>query len=1835
MGGKKQAQRTKGNTRPSSSGRAAELLARDGGGAVGFVGFGSMAGDLGYVPTQGADDIDVSVDADFRMVMRKMTKKDVTTKLKATQEFTAMCKEKDEDIVKGILPYWHRLYAKIANDHDRRVREAIQQAHEQVAVKVRRNLAPHLKYLMGPWLVGQCDTYGPAASAAKSAFNAAFPPTKQTEAIAYCKEDILAYLKDNLFKQTLSTLSDPKSTPPEEMEAKYNRVMTSSLLAFRHFLLVLPKQEHENLQETYQGFLTEPKLWKYAKNKAPPIRGAFFSAISAMCQAIPQVVDNYASKLCPAVLGNIDDTDPAVCQTLWEAVLYVVSSITDCWKHINTRKAFLPKLWVIFRNAGNGSATVIYPNLLPLLSKIPVDVIGQGIGFYNEFFTNMKTGLTTDRVHSSSSECGAVITAFMECLRFSLLQHLQTTEGSITIQDHLILDQLIPLLEASIREEKTQLASSPLYSHTSSLLNHMEKNIQSDHPQKETYLRVLDIFWTNFSPICISVIDELDEMSKGQPLENIAFLLECVKSPNVVRKAAAKKSTRVKFTDGPGIGTGARSKVKPVVEQMNREETPIKQELDDLVDTQPIKEGPLLSLVCKVSIMSHQFAQQKPSQIHQKFLAKLVKDFASSELFKALTEVDTSDVKDSEETEGEISHGEIENRASYAGSFFHKILLPWIEQLENRDSANYGIDCLVDMILAVVQSCDNEVEKIPLLNEVLEKCSNTIVLHNLVNKAVSTSSDAAIMKWLKGPEFGSKLVQVTKQLCHDSMTSDPSESTNECSWMLISLGLSTNQKLEPVIAGEYMEQILNTFHQSLPKSKDEMSVNQQQLQRCVSFICDVISNFFHALQGCFMIPAAEHLLLTLFQLNCCNSYGLSDVVMEKLKETWQVGTKSLISQRGGLLNETGFLYQAATWIKQSTLTTTSSTSVRALAESAVELCEIIINSLPQDDNDDDDDDDDSDENEESLRRKSPIIYALLELMMPTDDEWDEHRMQLPSNWKSTLMLKRVMTFTDIPQSCTTSCAIVPRHTLLAIFSSVLLQKCCHGNSIQDGLEGGEANLEAINDAILKLEMKHTDWTLDVGDMKTQLLECVYGLIWCSTELGLELGAGEQELKRVSEKQPEISSAWRLLNSSLSKMLSDLKTGHWEILLSSALERSLKNGILWSMSLGYMLSNCKTLNKLEIDVLQCAGSMDRFAVLHESSLQTLECIIPYLKSEHILQLTEINTAGMLTSTEDNILSISGSLGAICVLNKCFQQDANLTKDLISSVLNLLSSWREEHEDLFLFGCNVNDASVNKINFNIEIVQLMLNAVMNKPELIITSHWDFMMCSLVSCIQSCSESLQSSPSLATQPFCCAVFDLLSAVSDHMTSSCTVVSSEQTTEWVEFFSDGIYTTLFPIFILIVGVTTPKSQATVEDHLLQCLCHAVTGISAEQMKSSKIVIKLRADASVHLPDSLQSLLNYLCAMVMTHNKTVQVTAYTLLLRLISELPKYDEQLIKEDEDKEIILQPPASLMDVYNLTSEYIDGILTDVRVGECVLIEGYSDAYYYSLAYLLSWKLLLAFFKGATAELRAGYAAYFRQHKMVTTLLKNLFRLMPETPVTMDRSTSKTVNMFTVQPQFFNTGSVQSSQNICHLSCSVYYSASEDIPAMVRQWWNSQDKRVASYVDNFTSKYASPVLCSQEIQSVQNTEHNMENMTVKGRPVTREVIATYTMELSEEVSVELVIQLPSNHPLGIVTVDSGKKIGIKAAQWRTWMLQLTTFLVHQNGSILDGLTLWKRNVDKRFEGIEDCIICFSVIHGSNCSLPRLTCRTCKKKFHSECLYKWFSTSNQSTCPACRNLF
>lgn len=96
-----------------------------------------------------AEEVDGNIDTNFQLALKKMVKKDATTKLKALQEFSELCQKADAAEVKAILPFWPRLYSQLCGDTEHRVREAAHNSHKAVIAKVKKHLAPYLKEIIG------------------------------------------------------------------------------------------------------------------------------------------------------------------------------------------------------------------------------------------------------------------------------------------------------------------------------------------------------------------------------------------------------------------------------------------------------------------------------------------------------------------------------------------------------------------------------------------------------------------------------------------------------------------------------------------------------------------------------------------------------------------------------------------------------------------------------------------------------------------------------------------------------------------------------------------------------------------------------------------------------------------------------------------------------------------------------------------------------------------------------------------------------------------------------------------------------------------------------------------------------------------------------------------------------------------------------------------------------------------------------------------------------------------------------------------------------------------------------------------------------------------------------------------------------------------------------------------------------------------------------------------------------------------------------------------------------------------------------------------------------
>ncbi|XP_068931164.1 E3 ubiquitin-protein ligase listerin isoform X1 [Petaurus breviceps papuanus] len=1768
MGGKNK-QRTKGNQRPSNSGRAAELLAKERGTVPGFIGFGTSQSDLGYVPAvQGAEEIDSLVDSDFRMVLRKLSKKDVTTKLKAMQEFGAMCDERDAEIVKGVLPYWPRIYCKISLDYDRRVREATQIAFEKLILKVKKHLAPHLKSLMGYWLIAQCDTYAPAAIAAKIAFEAAFPRSKQSEALVFCKDEIINVLQDHLLKETPDTLSDPQTVPEEEREAKYFRIVTSSMLALKKLLCMLPSVELTSLEEKLRPLLSQNKFWKYGKHSSPQVRSAFFELISALCQYVPQSVKAESSKVSPAVLVNIDESDPVVCPPLWEAVLYILTTIEDCWSHVNPKKNVFPKLSTILSEGGGGLATVIYPYLLPFISKIPSATIDLNLEFFRNFFSYITKGLSTERILTSQSERSAVISAFFECLRYIMQQNLGVKEESVKMQKMLINDQLIPFVDTALKDPRLQ--NEQLFDQLSETLNSWETKAeaQGDDTVVNTLKNVLKTFWTSLSEICLQKINAQE--TDGKSLLGISTLLEVLQRAEDRWKQSKKKVSKVRFIEEAPESSTENSEEKnktDIYSEENIEESEFCWDENLPIPVSHLRKGPLYDLVCKLAEQSIVHIGELRSEQHLGFLSSLLKSFSSCQVFQAL--LDLAREKNASESltplPQEIGRPVRENPAI---QFMYHRLMNWLGEDKKQNT-----DFLVDILYSILSCCETNTERKNILDDLTKLDLKWNILLRIIQKACSSSyKHLLVSTWLKGDVLGEKLVTLADHLCNkDLEVGVPSESSER--WTLLSLVLSQHVENDYLIGEVYIERIISKLNAALSKAKHVSEVGNTESP--VSFICDVASNFFISRKECCLMPSSEELLLTIFQLCAQNQdfTHLSDSIVCKLKHTWLCGLHSLVLQFENANMHSTFLHSSALWLKNQIQST--SLDVKSLQVMMFTVDDLLNNLL-------------------EAYNSHFLLRLYVENIMPSDSEWENMRNSLSTQWlhkpllEGRLSLNYEQSKTDSKEHNTVK---LPSH----LCTTALLSK------------------------IVLLTLKEE---IILEDNKTEkiIAELLYSLQWC------------EELENPNSMLIEFCETLQGMGITYDNlcMLSKIPG-----LLQLIFIRSRDTGKLWALTISKLIHSK---NILPDDLKQLYKTTEGFFPVTEGSLHTVQSLSPFLPLEDKEELVNQCTARLLTCTNKDLCNIDGSFGYLSILNSCLRKGSIDSREKLYGILKIIMSWKSDHEDIFLFSCNLKEASPQLLGLNIEIIRLLSILLKYSSSLLVDGDWDFIMCSMLAWLETTSENHALYPVPLVQLFACVSCDLAYTLSAYFSSISSNLPVNLISEWHEFFSEGIHSLLLPLLVKITEESKDTSETSFQNSVLIPLGETLTYISKDQLLNHKLAIRLKPDQKTNLPERLQTLLNTLAPLLHFRARPVQIAVYHMLYKLMPELPRFDDDDLKSyvDEEEEPALSPPVALMAVLGILEDLLENILECYPVGEFAVIQPLSEEFCYVLGYLLTWKLILTFFKAATSQLRALYSLYLRRTKSLNKLLYHLFRLMPEIPTyvgsAVELPNKETKTFFTEELHLHVRETETLSSQIPHLACSVYQITLKDLPAMVRLWWNSCEKRVFNVVDKFTSKYVSNMLSFQEISSVQTSTQLFNGMTVKARSTTREVIATYSVD---DIFIELIIQLPLNYPLGSITVESGKRVGVAVQQWRNWMLQLSTYLTHQNGSIMEGLALWKNNVDKRFEGVEDCMICFSVIHGFNYSLPKKACRTCKKKFHSACLYKWFTSSNKSTCPLCRETF
>ncbi|XP_020284026.1 E3 ubiquitin-protein ligase listerin [Pseudomyrmex gracilis] len=566
--------------------------------------------------------------------------------------------------------------------------------------------------------------------------------------------------------------------------------------------------------------------------------------------------------------------------------------------------------------------------------------------------------------------------------------------------------------------------------------------------------------------------------------------------------------------------------------------------------------------------------------------------------------------------------------------------------------------------------------------------------------------------------------------------------------------------------------------------------------------------------------------------------------------------------------------------------------------------------------------------------------------------------------------------------------------------------------------------------------------------------------------------------------------------------------------------------------------------------------------------------------------------------------------------------NVIPDIAAKHCDLTTIMSRHKDDpaLLLLDCEVFDVPWSRLLLPLEVVRLLATLVRKTPSVLESEHWDFILLSLAVWQQSIKKSIYNYTDIRVTSLITAVGQLYCSIQTLMNNPIPELSPALLDEWTKVFASDVQSVVAQTWMHCVDLHDHDDTDVRSTVLLDQLGKTISVLDGD-------VLFKTDEKRVNVVD-FDSMLQLSLKLLQSPVSSVQLGAYHALKCMVSKLKQCDTKIVESDsirfERSSLYFK---KLEDVLLSTQNIVNTMLMDFKLCDTIscTIEPFTDSYTYALGYLLTWAIVLDMCKCAHDDLRYHYAEMVKNH-LFPSLLKNIFKLMPmEVLQGIKNKNDKLLKMFTTEPSL-NFGESWTELRLDHIVCWVYTNCLRCLPVLVRQWLNTADSKVSATVDKITSYYISPMLCQERLHDQRLKKY--ENLKVNMYQSTRQIVGIYKME---ETKLELVIVLPLNYPLGAVEVQNNAC----SANFTNSFSQLAIFLTHQNGDIWEGLLMWKRILDKKFASVDECCICYSILHHNTHQIPKLSCNVCHKKYHTSCLYQWFNTSQKSTCPNCRNVF
>ncbi|KAF2835732.1 hypothetical protein M501DRAFT_941447 [Patellaria atrata CBS 101060] len=354
--------------------------------------FGSVSSPLAYV----SEPPDLSAISDPKTIVafKSLSKKDSTTKAKALDDLQSYTSA--GEIEDAVLDAWITIYPRTSIDSLRRVRQSAHLLHGQISASSGKRLAKYMPTLAGPWLASTYDNDKGVSKSALESFNRVFStPEKVNQVRKAYQKSIIEYCKDVIDKETPHTLSDERSVSPDEAEAKYSRVIASTVLLVASMLSELMPEETLKHQASYSNILGDAKLWGFATYQDPFVRRSVHRLLHVCIERQNDALRENLKLISTSFLSKALNSDQTGSEPQYIEVLIALTEVfPSVWTESYTgKKSATQRLHQFLERGSQGGPPRFWAHVSSLIKSLPRSVLPFDEIHADELADAIRTGI--------------------------------------------------------------------------------------------------------------------------------------------------------------------------------------------------------------------------------------------------------------------------------------------------------------------------------------------------------------------------------------------------------------------------------------------------------------------------------------------------------------------------------------------------------------------------------------------------------------------------------------------------------------------------------------------------------------------------------------------------------------------------------------------------------------------------------------------------------------------------------------------------------------------------------------------------------------------------------------------------------------------------------------------------------------------------------------------------------------------------------------------------------------------------------------------------------------------------------------------------------------------------------------------------------------------------------------------------------------------------------------------------------------------------------------------------------------------------------------------------